>query len=125
MPGNKKILIVEDETTLLEPLISNFKEKGFEVYGAKNGEEGLAAALKVKPDMILLDLTMPVMDGTTMLRKLRTDPDGRNMKVMVLTNLSDVSKASETAGLGILDYIVKSDWKLKDIVSRVAEKLGV
>jgi two-component system cell cycle response regulator len=121
---SKKVLIVEDEITLREPMMLSFKSQGYDVTSATNGEEGLKAALSTQPDMILLDLTMPVMDGVTMLKKLRSDPNGRALQVMVLTNLSDSSKASETAGLGVMDYIVKSDWKLKDIVSRVSEKIG-
>ena len=121
---SKKVLIVDDEITLREPMMLSFKSQGYDVTSATNGEEGLKAALSTQPDMILLDLTMPVMDGVTMLKKLRSDPNGRALQVMVLTNLSDSSKASETAGLGVMDYIVKSDWKLKDIVSRVSEKIG-
>ena len=120
---SKKVLIVEDEITLREPMMLSFKSQGYDVTSATNGEEGLKAALSTQPEMIFLDLTMPVMDGVTMLKKLRSDPNGRALQVMVLTNLSDSSKASETAGLGVMDYIVKSDWKLNDIVSRVTTKL--
>lgn len=124
MPSNKQILIVEDEPSILEPLVSKFKQKGYVVQSAKNGQEGLAMARQLHPDLILLDLVMPVMDGITMLKQLRAESEGKQVQVMVLSNVNDVSKASETAGLGITDYIVKSDWKLNDIVARVAEKLG-
>lgn len=124
MAENKKILIVEDEPMLLEPMVASFKSNGYIVFSARNGEEGLKVALAELPDMILLDITMPVMDGITMLKNLRSHAQGKNLKVMMLTNLSDSTKASETAGLGVMDYIVKSDWKLKDIIERVSDKLG-
>ncbi|MDP4038901.1 MAG: response regulator [bacterium] len=124
MSENKKVLIIEDEASLLSALMEKFKRKGFSVFGAKDGQEGLEAALKIHPDIILLDLLMPVMDGITMLRKLRNDVKNKEIRVLVLTNLSDVDKASEAAKLGAFDYIVKSDWKINDIVKRVTDILN-
>jgi DNA-binding response OmpR family regulator len=119
------VLIVEDEEVLMRALADGFKAKGYQVLGAYDGEKGLEISLKSLPDMILLDLTMPVMDGVTMLKKMREYPNGRQLKVIVLTNLNVPAKASETAGLGIIDYIVKSDWKLKDIIDRVSTELSL
>lgn len=85
----KKILIVEDELILLEVLVDNLKDEGFNVLEARDGEEGLEVALKEKPDLILLDIMMPKMNGMTMLKKLRDDRWGSKVPVMVLTNVGD------------------------------------
>ncbi len=124
MAVGKKILIIEDEVSLLNPLLQKFKDKDFDVHGEKNGRDGLKKVKALKPDMVLLDLVMPEMDGLTMLQALRSDSAIKNTKVIVLSNLSDVEKASKAAALGALDYIVKSDWKINDIVKRVSEKLA-
>lgn len=90
---------------------------------AKNGEEGLEVALREHPDLILLDIIMPVMDGMTMLARLREDLWGKDAKVIMLTNLSDNEKVAETIAHGTYDYLVKSDWKLEDVVKKVRERL--
>lgn len=120
----KTILIVDDELALLDALTDKFTREGFIVLGAKNGLEGLTSALKNHPDLILLDIIMPVMDGTTMLAKLREDPWGKDAKVIMLTNLSEVEKVTSQLR-GIYDYIVKSDWALKDVVNKVKERLVI
>lgn len=125
MPEKKLVLLVEDEVSLAQPLKEKLEAKGLTVILAKNGQEGLDLALKNKPNLILLDITMPVMDGVEMLKALRTDDAGKSMQVIMMTNVSDAVKAGETAGLGVLDYIVKADWKLSDIVDKVSERLGV
>lgn len=126
MPDNKKIiLVVEDELSLFNALQNKLTLAGFTVLEAKNGEEGLAVALREHPALILLDIIMPVMDGMTMLYELRKDPWGRDAKVILLTNLSDAERVAESLRLGVYDYLVKSDWKLEDLVKKVREKLGI
>jgi two-component system alkaline phosphatase synthesis response regulator PhoP len=120
---NNKILITDDEPALLAILVDEFTQEGFEVMTAKNGEEGLNSSLKNRPDIILLDIIMPVMDGITMLHKLREDNWGKNVKVILLTNLSDSEKITKDISLLSDGYIVKSDWKIKDIVQEVYKKL--
>jgi len=119
----KTILIAEDEISLLQVLTDKFTQEGFNVLQAKNGKEGLKLALAKHPDLILLDLIMPEMDGMTMLKKLREDKWGKNVEVIVLTNLSDAPTVARVVEKGAFDFLVKSDWKLSDIVKRVREKL--
>jgi len=119
----KKILIVEDDRSLLKILTEKFANEGYDISEAVNGEEGLEKALSLKPDLILLDILMPVMDGMTMLRELRKHEAGKNIPVMVLTNLSDPQKALEATEVQVFDYLVKSDWKLEDVVDKVQKKL--
>lgn len=124
MEQKKRILIVEDEVSLRSALREKLEREGFEALEAKNGVEGLAAALSEHPDLILLDIIMPVMDGMTMLKKLREDVRGMDAKVIVLTNLSDNEKLADAMEHGTYDYLVKSDWKLEDVVKVVGERLG-
>jgi DNA-binding response OmpR family regulator len=123
MANTKTVLIVEDEKSLAEPLKLKLKKAGYSVYHGKNGQEGLDLVAKVHPDIILLDLLMPVMDGAQMLKHLSEKPETKNIKVIILSNISDVDTASKVAGMGAMDYVVKSDWKLADIVARVGNKL--
>ncbi|MFZ3099762.1 MAG: response regulator, partial [Minisyncoccales bacterium] len=98
--------------------------EGFAVLEAKNGKEGLEMALSAHPDLILLDIVMPVMDGMTMLQKLREDAWGAKAKIFMLTNLSDMNKVADAIMQGSYDYLVKTDWTLEDIVDRIGKKLG-
>ena len=101
------------------------KEEGFEVMVAKDGKEGLATALKTHPDCILLDILMPVMDGMKMLDALRKDPWGNHANVLMLTNLSSTERELASHALGVDEYLIKTDWKLEDVVVKVREKIGV
>jgi len=119
---NKKILIVEDDKNYLWVISQVLKKEGFILSTAGNGEEGLAVAQKEKPDLILLDITMPKMDGITMSKKLR-ETDAK-VPIIFLTNMSDVKHigdAVETA----TDYIVKADISVEGIVARVKERLNL
>lgn len=123
MDLHKKILIVEDEKSLLDILRDQLEVEGFSVSTASNGKEGLIATKIQKPDLILLDIVMPKMDGLTMIRKLRAIHD--NTPVIMLTNLDSLEHISNAVSLGSFDYLIKSDWKLQDIVDRVKEKLAL
>jgi len=120
----KTILIVEDEPALCEALRDKLLREGFTVLAAKDGKEGLEIALIDHPDLILLDIIMPVMDGMTMLNKLRADPWGKGALVIILTNLSDAKDPLVLFPHRSLDYLVKSDWKIEDLTAKVKERLG-
>ena len=122
----KTILIIEDEESLLQALKDKIsRENHCNILEAKNGKEGLEMALKKHPDLILLDIIMPVMDGMTMLKKLREDKWGKDAKVIILSNLSDAEKASESLEQGVHDYLVKTDWHIDDVVKKVRGTLGI
>lgn len=120
----KKILIVEDEMPLRDALRDKLAREGFAALEAKNGEEGLEIALRDHPDLILLDIIMPRMDGMTMLKELRKDIIwGAKAKVIILTNLSEIVKVSEAIAQESFNYLVKSDWKIEDVVIKVKDAL--
>jgi len=119
----KKILIVEDEKVIREALKIRLVTEKFDILEAVDGEKGLALALREHPDLILLDIIMPVMDGMTMLKFLRKDVWGKTAKIIILTNLSDSTKVQEALEHNTNDYLVKTDWKLEDVVKKVKEKL--
>lgn len=119
----KTILIVEDETSLANILEEKFREEGFDVLVAKNGIEGLNHARKKKPDLILLDIIMPHMDGFSMLRELRSNGDRQDIPVILLTNLGDANYITEAVDEGASGYLIKTDWSLDDIVAKVKKRL--
>jgi CheY-like chemotaxis protein len=124
--NGKKVLIIEDELPMLKALSDKFSLEGFSVLEARNGEEGLEVALKTKPDLILLDLFMPVMDGKAMMVKLRKDEWGKKVPIIILTNLNPDDKTlNEILDSGPAHYFVKSKWKLEDLVKKVKKELGV
>jgi CheY-like chemotaxis protein len=117
------ILIVEDETPIREALRDKLTQEGYAVTEARNGAEGLASALKDHPDLILLDLLMPVMPGMEALTALRKDTWGAHAKVLLLTNVNEREMLAQALELGVTSYVVKSDWKLENVVDLVKENI--
>ncbi len=121
----KTILIVEDEEPLLNVLSDRLADEGFEVLGAHDGAEGFALASKHRPQLILLDIIMPRVNGLGMLKVLRQEDWGQDLPVVVLTNVRDSHQMAEATELGVSGYLVKANWKLDDVVVKVKEKLGL
>jgi DNA-binding response OmpR family regulator len=120
----KKVLIVEDDEVLSRALSIKLTKGGFTVKIAKNGRDGLSLFKKFGPQLILLDIIMPVMDGLAMLKELRQDRAGKKVPVIVLTNLSEAEKTAEALEQGVHEYLVKTDWKLDDILKLVNSRLN-
>lgn len=122
IPAKKKVLIVEDEKLLADALETKFAHEDFEVFKAENGQIGLDTAQAKKPDVILLDLMMPVMDGKTMLHKLREIPEFKYLPVVVLTNAGDVDNIRETKRYDNASaFLIKSNVNPDDIVQVVKD----
>ena len=118
----KKVLIVDDEKDILNILKQSFVDEGFSVISAQDGEEGLKMIEEEKPDLILLDIVMPKMDGVTMAKKLKEK--GIKSKILFLTNLRGKLPVAE----GIIeetDYISKTDMHIDQIIAKVKEKLDI
>jgi response regulator RpfG family c-di-GMP phosphodiesterase len=121
MNKKNKILIVEDEVSERRALSEKLTRKNYKIFGAENGLVGLEIALKRHPDLILLDILMPKMDGVGFINKLRLDKWGKSVPVMVLTNKEAERKMLKflKKDRDCLYYMIKSDWKLSDIVKRI------
>jgi len=119
-----KIAIIEDDPVISQMYRMKFEADGFEVQLANNGVRGVALVETFLPDMILLDLQMPEMDGTEALRIIRKNEWGKNIPVIVLTNLGEEESPKEIRALGIHSYIVKADLTPRQVVQRVKEALG-
>ncbi len=121
----KKILIIDDDkifVKILRDWLSGASGKGnYEVVTAFDGEEGFEAALREKPDLIMLDVMMPKMTGIEFLKKLRAEAWGAGIPVIVETQLSDLEKMSEGVELGVRGYIIKSDYSMEDILKQIED----
>lgn len=121
----KKILIVEDEESMLNAISDYLETQEFATLTASDGEEGLGIALKDHPDLILLDILMPKMDGMIMLQKLREDEWGKSAPVIILTNVSPDANSLINSVLKNEPayYLVKSDVMLEGIVDKIKDVL--
>lgn len=105
--GKPRILIIDDEPDIVRTLQDRLEMNGYSVITATNGTEGLEKAVSEKPDIILLDVIMPEMDGLEMLEALRKHPEGKNVAVVMLTARSQPQDIARAKASGIDDYIVK------------------
>ncbi len=119
-----KIAIIEDDGVIRQMYRMKFESEGFEVETAENGRDGVALVQHMKPDVILLDMHMPEMDGATALSKIRAEKWGKDIPVMVLTNLGEEESPKNLRALGISGYIVKADFTPRQVVARVKDVLA-
>ncbi len=119
----KKILIVEDEQALGKILVDKLNNQGYVTFYEENGQNGLTMALSEHPDLIILDLMMPVMDGIEMLKNLRQDNWGKNAKVIIMTNITHDQKMEDAIKYGVYEYLVKSNWDLDDVIEKIKNNL--
>ena len=125
MDTKKKILLVEDDTALAAVYKSRLELEGFEIREVNNGEEALSATVEFKPDLILLDAMMPKISGFDVLDILRNTPETTNIRVIMLTALSQPKDKERAESLGVDDYLVKSQVVIGDVVERVKFHLGL
>ena len=123
--NNKTVLIVDDEKLIAQALTEKLASVGFTVETASDGEEALLKASQLKPDLILLDIIMPKLDGISALKKLKAQDATKNIPVIILSNLYDDEKVTEVINSGGTDYLVKVEHTLSDIVAKVKEKLNL
>ena len=119
----KKILFIEDESALQKTLGDYLKKEGYEVVSALDGESGLRLAQSQKPDLILLDLILPKMDGFEVLKKLMKNPETKEIPVIILTNLERMEDIGRALELGAKTYLVKANYTLKEVAEKVKKVL--
>lgn len=121
----KKILLVEDDITLAQVYVSRLELEGFTVQHVANGELALSTAIEFKPDLIVLDAMMPKINGFDVLDILRNTPETMNIRVIMLTALSQAKDKERAKELGADDYLVKSQVVISDVVDRIKHHLGM
>lgn len=119
----KKILLVEDDEMLVNMYSDKFRREGYDVETAMNGADGLKAASSYRPDIILLDIVMPKMDGFAVLKKLKKKMDTKDIPVLLLTNLGQEEDVKKGKELGAADYYIKANHTPAQIVLKVKEVL--
>lgn len=120
----KRILLVEDDDALANVYLMRLQAEGFDVRRVANGEDALADALSFKPDLVLLDVMMPKVSGFDVLDILRNTPETADLKVIMLTALSQESDKARAQSLGVDDYLVKSQVVIADVIERIRYHLG-
>ncbi len=115
----KKVLIVEDDVVLVNIYSKKFSNEGYDVISAADGKRGLALAKAKKPDMVLLDLMLPLMGGFEVLEKIKKDDSLKDMPVILLTNLNDCDGIKRGYNLGASDYVIKSFFTPAEVVEKV------
>ncbi len=120
----KKILFIEDETTLQETLGERLKREGYEVVSAMDGETGLSLAYEGRPDLILLDILLPVKDGFEVLKEIKSDKRTKDIPVIILTNRKSAEDIEKVLHLGATNYLVKTNYKISEIVEKIESILS-
>jgi len=119
----KTILIIEDEPTLQKTMSVALTQEGYDVKNALDGEIGLKLAKELKPDLILLDLILPKVDGFEALEELKNNDLTKDIPIIVLTNLESTQEIERALVMGATTYLVKANYDLKDIIQKIKETL--
>ena len=121
----KRILFVEDDDALAGVYLVRLQAEGFDVKRVANGEDALATAISYHPDLVLLDVMMPKVSGFDVLDILRNTPETANLKIIMLTALSQDSDRKRAEALGVDEYLVKSQVVITDVIDRIKHHLGL
>ncbi len=124
MSDKKYIIIADDNEFFWKILQGELNDKGYEVLPVSNGQEVLDKAREKKPDLILLDIIMPIKDGFETIGELKKDPSLKSIKIVVFSNLAQKEDIDKAMKLGAVGYIVKKDFSLKDLVEKVEKFLS-
>jgi len=123
-PKKTKILVVEDETFLVKIYSVKLKKEGYDVTLAMDGEEAVKLAAETKPDLILLDLILPKLNGFEALEQIRKNPSIKKTPVIVLSNLGQEEDIKRAESLGATDYLIKANFSIQDVVQKIKTVLG-
>jgi len=119
----KKVLMVEDDEMLVEIYQRKLLSEAYELIIARDGKEALEKTQKLKPNLVLLDLVMPEMDGFEALQKIKGDPETKDIKVVVASNLSQEDEKKKARDLGADDFIIKSNYDLTELTKKIESYL--
>ena len=121
----KKILFIEDEQALQKTISDRLLQEGYEVISALDGEIGLNLAEEKKPDLILLDLILPKLQGLEVLKKLKEGKETKDIPVVILTNLEEMEKVDKALELGATTYLVKANYSLEEVVEKIKQQVFI
>ena len=118
-----KILLIEDDLFMIDLLVKELNVFNYDIEIAKTGTEGVEKFRSFKPDLILLDIILPDLNGLEALRQIRRDPDGYETKVLVLSNIDEMADIEEAKRLGAAGYMVKAKFSLTEIINKIRQIL--
>lgn len=121
----KKIVSIEDDKVLSDMLYSGLRDAGFDVLRAFDGEDGLKLVETEKPDLVLLDILLPKLDGLQIAKKLKSNPLTKEIPIIILSMLDKSASVAEALDIGVYEYMAKDNFKVEEIVARVRQKLGI
>jgi len=120
----KKILLIEDEDIIVELLSKKLSQENYELYLAKNGREGLEKMNVVKPDLVLLDIIMPEMDGFEFLEKISQNTELKNIPVIIISNSGQPVELNRAKNLGAKDWLIKTKFNPQEVIDKVKNQIG-
>ncbi len=123
-PVPSTIMVIEDTDDLRNAITASLEKEGFRVISVRDGEEGYVHARRVEPDLLLVDIMTPRMDGLTMIKKLREDDWGRTARIIILSNLNNTDFWETAKQYNVEDYFIKAEMPLGALVQKVKEKLA-
>ncbi len=123
MAEKTHVLLVEDDTFLSGIYQKKFEMEGFKVSLADNGEKALVEVKKKKPDIVMLDVLLPKLDGFAVLEKLKADSETKNIPVILLTNLGQKDDVEKGLQMGAVDYLIKAHFKPSEVVDKIKKAL--
>lgn len=119
----KKILLIEDDSFISEMYYTKLKDVGYEVETAYDGEDGLKKVSELKPDLILLDIRLPKLDGLELLSIIKGKDDLKNIPVIILSNLGEKEDIEKGLSLGAIDYLIKAHYTPTEVVEKVTKAI--
>ena len=120
----KKILIIEDDKLLANLLTKKLEKEGYEVSVSPQGDKGLTEAKKIKPDLILLDIIMPAMDGFEVMEELKKDEELVKIPIIIVSNSGQPVEISKARELGARDWLIKAEFDPQEVVDKVIKQIG-
>lgn len=120
----KKILLVEDEEIINELLQKKLTQEGYEVTVARDGEEGLRLMREIKPDLVLLDIIMPKMDGFQVMEEMQKDEELKKIPVIIISNSGQPVELDRAKELGAKDWLIKTEFDPKEVIEKVIKQIG-
>jgi len=119
----KTILLIEDDPFLIDIYTTKLKESGFKVEVATNGEEGIIKAQETKPNLIVLDIVLPQIDGWEILKEIKANPNLKKIPVVILSNLGQKSEVEKGIKLGAVKYLIKAHYTPSEVIEEIKKVL--